>query len=74
MGLFRGGESQCESTKPEASMWRCSIFDGGSGSSIYLVKTRDMGCWDAWNGDRPIENREPADSGCIHLLDVILRN
>lgn len=72
-GPIRGAESECKQ-ESQSSMWRCSISDGGSGSTTYLVRTKEMGCWEAWRGDRPIEGREPTDTGCIHLLDVILKN
>lgn len=72
-GPLRAGESDCDRESGE-QMWRCTIYDGGSGSSIYAVRTQGSGCWEAWNGDRPIAGRQPNDSGCIHLLDIVLRN
>jgi len=52
-------------------LWSCKVQDSVSSGAAMTVKTKTFGSWEAWTGDRPIERREPSDSGCIDVLDVL---
>jgi hypothetical protein len=53
-------------------LWQCEVeISGLSGTAAFLVKTRSLGCWDAWrNAKPPVPEGEPSRSGCITVLDV----
>jgi hypothetical protein len=50
--------------------WLCKGVSG-SEAATYTVETKSFGCWDAWRGDRPITHRDPSDSGCISIFDLL---
>jgi hypothetical protein len=54
-------------------VWSCRVaVKGGDGPQEFAVRTRSLGCWDAWEGREPPGSTKEADrSGCITALDFL---
>lgn len=70
-----GKDGDCKDL--EDGLWRCNLSAGGtagSGNSLFMVKTRFFGCWDAWAANKPRKTApkgEPDKTGCITIVEML---
>jgi hypothetical protein len=70
-----GKEGNCKDL--DDGLWRCNLSAGAASSgseSLFMVKTRFLGCWDAWSANKPRKTApkgEPDKSGCITIAEML---